>query len=433
VENLQPVATDGSVQHWIELDGVFIINRNLSGGMAADEQLVIGSPTATTVRAGRHTLTLRVDGPDGQPENDEGNNKDGSQWIWEPPVLAAGPAERTAPPDPRGGFGTVPWETTFYFNRDGIRTPVLQPDVTGDGQWHAVAALPRNASDVDVTLYEASTGPQDGFDDALAWSGWGMGDTDFVLVNLHGQSPRSFDAGFYRAEGSEDYTVEVVGSSFRGAYPSIDGGPFTLGGGRVLDLHEVFLEEGGWTVELSNLGGDADLGLSAYRAGDGAFFGKSDHADGAISWYDGDGADEAVTLVTDTAGYVLLAVWKTERDQAAKNADYAFVVEQTVGTDAPSVAPVARTALTRVQPNPFNPRTVVHFELAESAPVDLMVYDVRGQRVRVLAAGEAYPAGRHEAIWNGLDDAGRRVASGTYLVVLRAPGVRDQAKATLLK
>ena len=70
-------------------------------------------------------------------------------------------------------------------------------------------------------------------------------------------------------------------------------------------------------------------------------------------------------------------------------------------------------------PNPFAERTSIPFEIGAAGPASLVVYDVLGQRIRVLAEGP-FAAGRHSATWDGRDQAGRRVASGVYLCVLRA-------------
>jgi hypothetical protein len=71
------------------------------------------------------------------------------------------------------------------------------------------------------------------------------------------------------------------------------------------------------------------------------------------------------------------------------------------------------------RPNPFNPITVIGYELASREEMSLVVYNQLGQRVRTLAAGVAAP-GRYNATWNGKDDLGRDVASGAYLIRLRS-------------
>ena len=101
-------------------------------------------------------------------------------------------------------------------------------------------------------------------------------------------------------------------------------------------------------------------------------------------------------------------------------------------SDVPEAGPVNATRLASVQPNPFNPQTTIHFELHRAGEARVEVFDVRGKRVRSLLT-EDLPAGRHDVVWNGLDDHGHQTASGTYLVRLRANGGHDVRRIMLLK
>jgi len=83
-------------------------------------------------------------------------------------------------------------------------------------------------------------------------------------------------------------------------------------------------------------------------------------------------------------------------------------------------------------PNPFNPRTTISFSLAESGAVDVSVHDLRGRRVADLFSG-SLPAGNHPVSWNGLDRAGRAVASGVYVVRLNAAGSVQSKTMTLAR
>ncbi len=95
-------------------------------------------------------------------------------------------------------------------------------------------------------------------------------------------------------------------------------------------------------------------------------------------------------------------------------------------------APTADPRLTAA-PNPFNPRTVVSFELQRSGEVTLEVLDARGRRVRRLLAGTTYPSGRHELTYDGRDQAGRDLATGVYLLRLRIDGADTTRKLTLVR
>ncbi len=80
-------------------------------------------------------------------------------------------------------------------------------------------------------------------------------------------------------------------------------------------------------------------------------------------------------------------------------------------------------------PNPFNPATRLAWALAAPGEVRLVLYDARGRMIRTLAEGPR-EAGEYEAIWNGTDHTGRRVAAGTYLLRLTWRGASGQAELT---
>jgi len=81
-------------------------------------------------------------------------------------------------------------------------------------------------------------------------------------------------------------------------------------------------------------------------------------------------------------------------------------------------------------PNPFNPETVIPFELPERAETILIIYNVMGQEVKTLVRG-SQPAGHHIAIWNGKDNYGINVSSGLYFVRL-VSGERTAANKVML-
>ena len=89
-------------------------------------------------------------------------------------------------------------------------------------------------------------------------------------------------------------------------------------------------------------------------------------------------------------------------------------------------------ALEQNFPNPFNATTMIAFTLAETTPVELVIYNVAGQAVRTLVEGER-AAGGHLAVWNGHDDRGEPVASGRYVVKMVGKGFAREIGMTLLK
>jgi hypothetical protein len=90
-------------------------------------------------------------------------------------------------------------------------------------------------------------------------------------------------------------------------------------------------------------------------------------------------------------------------------------------TDVEPAPVAAGLRLEQNQPNPFTPETSIRFALPRSGRVNLEVLDVAGRMVRQLASG-SLEAGEHVFVWDGTNDAGHRVSSGTYFYRLRSDG-----------
>src|SRR5207249_2836313 len=82
---------------------------------------------------------------------------------------------------------------------------------------------------------------------------------------------------------------------------------------------------------------------------------------------------------------------------------------------------IARLEFARPRPNPATGHARFAFSLSRPGPVRLTIFGARGTRIRTLvdATHEAGPA---EAVWDGRDDHGHRVAPGVYYARLEAEG-----------
>jgi hypothetical protein len=98
-----------------------------------------------------------------------------------------------------------------------------------------------------------------------------------------------------------------------------------------------------------------------------------------------------------------------------------------------SLAPPADYAIEGNWPNPFNPSTTIRFVLPAAVPVELAVYNLQGQKVRSLLSGTMLNWGRHEIFWDGANEAGVQVASGTYIYRLHTPDFSQARKMVMLK
>ena len=91
-----------------------------------------------------------------------------------------------------------------------------------------------------------------------------------------------------------------------------------------------------------------------------------------------------------------------------------------------------RYALEQNYPNPFNPYTTIKYEIPHDGRVKIDVFNILGQKVTTLV-DENKIAGRHTVLWNGLNSAGRAVASGVYFYRLKSKEYICIKKMTMLK
>lgn len=106
------------------------------------------------------------------------------------------------------------------------------------------------------------------------------------------------------------------------------------------------------------------------------------------------------------------------------------VLDANTGVD-PSTRPSA-LRLAQNQPNPFNPETIIRFELAQAGPVRLEVFNLAGQRVRVLQDGPL-TAGAHALRFDARDGQGRELGSGLYIYRVSTPAAQESRRMLLLR
>ena len=91
----------------------------------------------------------------------------------------------------------------------------------------------------------------------------------------------------------------------------------------------------------------------------------------------------------------------------------------------------ARFALGPNYPNPFNPSTIIPYQLAASSQVRLEVFNLLGQHIATLVDGER-PAGFHTATWYAVDETGRAVGAGVYVYRMTVGVERQTGRMVLV-
>lgn len=147
------------------------------------------------------------------------------------------------------------------------------------------------------------------------------------------------------------------------------------------------------------------------------------------------GVPSAVTVGSGSSGGSSSVAARMSGDLAAFHAQYG-VLPPPPPTYAPTGKPEqkmpTRYGLSQNFPNPFNPETVIEYQLPEAGRVSLKVYSVLGQEVCTLIDGQR-PAGYHRVKWDGKDGAGQQIQSGVYLYRFQVGSFVQTKKVVLVK
>lgn len=106
----------------------------------------------------------------------------------------------------------------------------------------------------------------------------------------------------------------------------------------------------------------------------------------------------------------------------------------TLSEDDAEDVPNADIVLLGNYPNPFNPETRIRFEVKKDikAPAFVYIYNIKGQLVRTLAI-RISAKGLHEVLWDGKDESGKVVSSGSYFYKVAIKDYILTGKMTMLK
>jgi predicted outer membrane repeat protein len=86
-----------------------------------------------------------------------------------------------------------------------------------------------------------------------------------------------------------------------------------------------------------------------------------------------------------------------------------------------------KVSLSQNHPNPFNPSTIIQYDLPRAADVRLEIFDILGRRIETLIDARQ-EAGHHTAIWDGKDNS-----SGIYFYRIKAGDYTETKKMLLLR
>ncbi|MCK4654928.1 MAG: T9SS type A sorting domain-containing protein, partial [Candidatus Cloacimonetes bacterium] len=84
-------------------------------------------------------------------------------------------------------------------------------------------------------------------------------------------------------------------------------------------------------------------------------------------------------------------------------------------------------------PNSFNPETTIQFTIENAKNAKIIIYNMKGQKVKEILIVTPSPTHTFSIIWNGNDDNNQPVSSGVYLYKLKSGNKEIVNKMLLLK
>ena len=141
------------------------------------------------------------------------------------------------------------------------------------------------------------------------------------------------------------------------------------------------------------------------------------------------GSGRIAEIIFEPIGSEIKAIREVDLISAQLNEGlFTVIISQPRGiSDVP-----ATYALHQNFPNPFNPETVIYYDLAIRSYVSISVFNLMGQKVATLI-DKQMDTDSHSAVWNGEDDNQNSLASGVYLYRMEVDGFVQTRRLVLMR
>ena len=140
--------------------------------------------------------------------------------------------------------------------------------------------------------------------------------------------------------------------------------------------------------------------------------------------------DPSITSYTDTgltAGNYLYGVTATYPTGESAPVTVSVTVVSNYDPNIPGLI----TELKSCYPNPFQNSTSIHYSVKEQVPVEIRIYNARGELIRKLVNDNRAP-GNYNIVWDGRMQNGSRAPNGIYFYQMKAGNFNSQPKKLLL-
>ena len=147
-----------------------------------------------------------------------------------------------------------------------------------------------------------------------------------------------------------------------------------------------------------------------------------------IGYVQGNGTTAEAKSYSFVDNTVTTGMYSYRLKQIDFDGSYAYSNEIEVGVDFTP----KEFVLHQNYPNPFNPSTTVEFSVPTTGTVTIKIFDMLGREIRALYSAPLAP-GSYKVQWDGLNDAGIQMSSGTYLYRMTAGEFIQSKKMILIK
>ena len=251
--------------------------------------------------------------------------------------------------------------------------------------------------------------------------------TIFIFSFINAQ----YDYSLEDLNPSSDYYGNLIGTSYFTEQITLHYfGHFTWGtcGVRFEQLNELYDD-----LELSNIS-IALVGI-----------GKDSHINSVSNWTE----DNSAPVCADPAPFQVWEDWGAyQRDLFITDFNGELVYRENITSGIPDSLENFIISLNQLSisegiipknislyqnfPNPFNPTTNIKYQINKPANIKLTVYNLKGEVIRNLISKNE-KAGFNVISWNGEDNHGAKVSSGTYIYTIKTSEFFDSKKMILLK
>ena len=200
----------------------------------------------------------------------------------------------------------------------------------------------------------------------------------------------------------------------------------------ILSMEENMGDSKGWVPYLQVLTGFNDGGQPVAMS----FFSPSDQSEtselvktfGEFYTYNSDDLIEIVEKFgASDFGGAFKAVGNSTTANNSELSGRAVLTWSGLSTSNETLDKPLSYSLKAAYPNPFNPSTVIPYELSNATDVSIEIFDMLGRRVGILV-DEFKPAGFHTVRFDGSG-----LSSGVYMIRMNAAGIQQTRSVSLIK